>query len=169
MIGRPSCAIGWTPHKRELAAARESEDRACAQAHAVQDKAAALRQAADVPARLGRWPRLRLAWRGSKQGATRADRRPAHRLPPAQLDPSLIGRVADVGGKRGGGSRTCGGRGGLVSSDGAGLERPIRPENPAAFRPVKQFSAFRLAGRHSPSRQMPLGARANGEDHEENF
>ena len=48
----------------ELAAARESEDRARAQAHAAQDEAAALRQAADVQRALGRWARLRLAWRG---------------------------------------------------------------------------------------------------------
>jgi chromosome segregation ATPase len=50
----------------ELAAARESEDRARAQAHAAQDEAAALRQAADVQRALGRWARLRRAWWGSK-------------------------------------------------------------------------------------------------------
>ena len=32
---------------------------------------------------------------------------------------------------------------------------PIRPAEPRLLRPVKQFSAFRLAGRHSPSHQQP--------------
>ena len=37
--------------------------------------------------------------------------------------------------------------------------KPDSTSKSGAFRPVKQFSALRLAGRHSPSRRMPMGAR----------
>lgn len=83
MIGRPSCAIGWTPHKRSLPRHGKAKIGRARKANDAQDEAAALRQAADAQRALGGWARLRRAWgevagqgRAAGEGTLSGSRRP---------------------------------------------------------------------------------------------
>jgi len=103
MIGRPSCAIGWTPHKRSLPRHGKAKIGRARKANDAQDEAAALSQAADVQRALGRLARagrvaLPLPRHAATIGAVGASARPSAAAPSRSAALAARGLSFDGGG-----------------------------------------------------------------------